>query len=66
MAHPVGSDAGLTLRGFYLFSIQVAVVVAWEEHRLAAIDLNDFVGDLPYESAVVGYEADGAAIVGEG
>ena len=62
----VVNDTRATLRDFDLFPIQVAVVVARKDSGLAVIDLNDFVSDLPYEGAVVGYEADGATIVAKG
>ena len=54
------------MRGFGLLPVQVTVVVPGEGVWLAVLYLNDLVGDLSYEGSVVGYEADGAAIVAEG
>ena len=46
--------------------MQVTVVVPWEDSCLAVIYLNDFIGDLPYDGAIMGNEANGPSVIAEG
>ena len=63
---PLAAGTALPLPGLSLLPVQVGVVVAEEHRRLSGVDLDDLVGDLPYERPVVRYEADGALVVPEG
>ena len=60
-----GYGGGFRLR-LLLLAVQVAVVVARIDPRQPAVDLDDLVGHLADERAVVGHQADRAPVVAQG